>query len=36
VQLGGVLDIAADRTYELVPGVGFADLGLAPPWIPRL
>lgn len=34
--LGGVLDIAADRTYELVLWVGFADLGLIPPWIPML
>jgi CDP-diacylglycerol--glycerol-3-phosphate 3-phosphatidyltransferase len=33
---GGVLDIAADRTYELVLWVGFADLGLIPPWIPML
>jgi phosphatidylglycerophosphate synthase len=33
---GGVLDIAADRTYELVLWVGFADLGLVPPWIPML
>ena len=32
--LGGVLDIAADRTYELVLWVGFADLGLIPSWIP--
>jgi phosphatidylglycerophosphate synthase len=32
--LGGVLDIAADRTYELVLWVGFADLGLIPAWIP--
>src|SRR5262245_49637456 len=31
--LGGVLDIAADRTYELVLWVGFADLGLIPAWI---
>jgi phosphatidylglycerophosphate synthase len=30
---GGVLDIAADRTYELVLWVGFADLGLIPAWI---
>lgn len=34
--LGGVLDIAADRTYELVLWVGFADLSLIPPWIPML
>jgi phosphatidylglycerophosphate synthase len=34
--VGGVLDIAADRTYELVLWVGFADLGLIPPWIPML
>jgi CDP-diacylglycerol---glycerol-3-phosphate 3-phosphatidyltransferase len=33
---GGVLDIAADRTYELVLWVGFADLGLIPSWIPLL
>jgi phosphatidylglycerophosphate synthase len=33
---GGVLDIAADRTYELVLWVGFADLGLIAPWIPML
>lgn len=33
---GGVLDIAADRTYELVLWVGFADLGLVPPWVPML
>jgi phosphatidylglycerophosphate synthase len=32
--VGGVLDIAADRTYELVLWVGFADLGLIPGWIP--
>jgi phosphatidylglycerophosphate synthase len=31
--VGGVLDIAADRTYELVLWVGFADLGLIPAWI---
>ena len=31
---GGVLDIAADRTYELVLWVGFADLGLIPTWVP--
>jgi phosphatidylglycerophosphate synthase len=31
---GGVLDIAADRTYELVLWVGFADLGMLPVWIP--
>jgi phosphatidylglycerophosphate synthase len=31
---GGVLDIAADRTYELVLWVGFADLGMLPTWIP--
>jgi phosphatidylglycerophosphate synthase len=34
--LGGVLDIAADRTYELVLWVGFAGLGLLSPWIPML
>ena len=33
---GGVLDIAADRTYELVLWIGFADLGLVPPWVPML
>jgi phosphatidylglycerophosphate synthase len=33
---GGVLDIAADRTYELVLWVGFADLGLIPLWVPML
>ena len=33
---GGILDIAADRTYELVLWVGFADLGLIPAWIPML
>jgi CDP-diacylglycerol--glycerol-3-phosphate 3-phosphatidyltransferase len=33
---GGVLDIAADRTYELVLWVGFAGLGLISPWIPML
>jgi len=33
---GGVLDIAADRTYELVLWVGFADLGLIPPWVPMI
>lgn len=32
--IGGVLDIAADRTYELVLWVSFADLGLIPSWIP--
>jgi phosphatidylglycerophosphate synthase len=31
---GGVLDIAADRTYELVLWVGFAELGMIPPWVP--
>jgi CDP-diacylglycerol--glycerol-3-phosphate 3-phosphatidyltransferase len=31
---GGVLDIAADRTYELVLWVSFADLRLIPPWVP--
>jgi phosphatidylglycerophosphate synthase len=31
--VGGVLDIAADRTYELVLWVGFGDLGLIPAWI---
>jgi len=31
---GGVLDIAADRTYELVLWVGFANLGLIPTWVP--
>ena len=31
--VGGVLDIAADRTYELVLWIGFADLGLIPAWI---
>ena len=31
---GGVLDIAADRTYELVLWVSFADLGLIPAWVP--
>ena len=31
---GGVLDIAADRTYELVLWVSFADLGLIPSWVP--
>jgi len=33
---GGVLDIAADRTYELVLWVGFADLGMLPTWVPFL
>ena len=28
---GGVLDIATDRTYELVLWVGFADLGMRAP-----
>jgi phosphatidylglycerophosphate synthase len=32
--LGGVLDIAADRAYELVLWVGFADLRLIPLWVP--
>ena len=32
--LGGVLDIAADRTYELVLWVGFADMRLVPLWVP--
>jgi CDP-diacylglycerol--glycerol-3-phosphate 3-phosphatidyltransferase len=31
---GGVLDIAADRTYELVLWVSFADLRLIPSWVP--
>jgi phosphatidylglycerophosphate synthase len=31
---GGVLDIATDRTYELVLWVGFADLGQIPTWVP--
>jgi phosphatidylglycerophosphate synthase len=31
---GSVLDIAADRTYELVLWVAFADLGLVPVAIP--
>ena len=33
---GSVLDIAADRTYELVLWVCFADLGLIPPAIPLI
>ena len=33
---GGVLDIAADRIYELVLWVVFADLGLVPVAIPLL
>ena len=33
---GGVLDIATDRTYELVLWVSFADLGLIPPWVPMV
>jgi CDP-diacylglycerol--glycerol-3-phosphate 3-phosphatidyltransferase len=32
--LGGVLDIAADRAYEVVLWVGFADLRLIPLWVP--
>jgi len=32
--LGSVLDIAADRIYELVLWVGFADLGMIPMTIP--
>jgi phosphatidylglycerophosphate synthase len=34
--IGGVLDIAADRTYELVLWVCFADLGLIPVAIPLI
>jgi len=34
--LGGVLDIAADRTWELVLWVSFADLRLLPAAIPLL
>jgi CDP-diacylglycerol---glycerol-3-phosphate 3-phosphatidyltransferase len=34
--LGSVLDIAADRTYELTLWVAFAHLGLLPPAIPLL
>jgi phosphatidylglycerophosphate synthase len=34
--LGGVLDIAADRTYELVLWVCFADLGMVPMSIPLI
>lgn len=34
--LGSVLDIAADRTYELVLWVCFADLGLIPAAIPLI
>lgn len=33
---GSVLDIAADRTYELVLWVSFAALGLIPLWIPLI
>jgi phosphatidylglycerophosphate synthase len=33
---GGVLDIAADRSYELVLWVGFADLELIPAAIPLI
>ena len=33
---GSVLDIAADRTYELVLWVGFADLGMIPVAIPLI
>ena len=33
---GGVLDIAADRTYELVLWLCFADLGLIPVVIPLI
>jgi CDP-diacylglycerol---glycerol-3-phosphate 3-phosphatidyltransferase len=33
---GSVLDIAADRTYELVLWVSFADLGLIPVAIPLI
>lgn len=33
---GSVLDIAADRTYELVLWVFFAHLGLLPLWIPLI
>ena len=32
--LGSVLDIAADRTYEIVLWISFADLGLIPLLIP--
>lgn len=32
--VGGMLDIAADRTYELVLWICFADLGLIPMLIP--
>ncbi len=35
-MLGGVLDIAADRAYELALWVCFADLGLIPVAIPLL
>ena len=31
---GSVLDIAADRVYEVVLWICFADLGLIPLWIP--
>ena len=34
--LGGVLDIAADRTYELALWVALADLGLVPVAIPLI
>jgi phosphatidylglycerophosphate synthase len=34
--LGSVLDIAADRTYELVLWICFADLGMVPMAIPLL
>jgi phosphatidylglycerophosphate synthase len=34
--IGSVLDIAADRTYELVLWVCFADLGLIPVAIPLI
>lgn len=34
--MGSVLDIAADRTYELTLWVAFAHLGLLPPAIPLL
>jgi len=33
---GGVLDIAADRTYELVLWVCFADLGMIPAAVPLI
>ena len=35
-MLGGVLDIAADRTYEMALWIALADLGLVPAAIPLI